>query len=46
MTLCLCFRAVVTVMLEQVKCTMDLVRAALPNESPIALTTHEFVVTV
>ena len=40
MSLGLCFRAVVTEMLEQVKHTLSLVRAALPNESPIELTTH------
>ena len=40
MSLGLCSRAVVTGMLEQVNCTMGLVRTALPNESSIELTTH------
>ena len=40
MPLDLCSRAVVTGMLEQVNCTMGLVRTALPNESSIELTTH------
>ena len=46
MTLSLCSWAVVTEMLAQGKHTMGLLRAALPNESPIELTTHEFVVTI
>ena len=46
MTLGLCFWAVVTEMLAQGKHTKGLLRAALPNESPIELTTHELVVTI